>query len=225
VRKRQQSRRTVSGMRLGWLVILLLALASLTACGNDSAPPSIALKITAVNPYVGRAIFHLHCTPPRGDLVDNGRACAALAAEPTLVSSPKPFVCLGGTTSWWDITISGRIDGRRLHRSVSTCWTPQMTMIGRLGLARARSLESHLLPRRIGRVLPGVPRTFAPGRLRAGDVVTCNIRRHYLSVGIPPRSDVPLFTGYSGAHVVTVTLEIVRNPDGTLLASCHDGAP
>jgi hypothetical protein len=37
------------------------------------------------------------------------------------VSSSKPFVCLGGTTSWWDITISGRIDGRRLHRSVSTC--------------------------------------------------------------------------------------------------------
>jgi hypothetical protein len=212
-------------MRLASVAVLLLALTCLTACGNDSGPPGTALKIEAVNPYVGRAVFHLRCTPIRGDLSDNRRACAALVAQPSLLRSPKPFLCFGGTTSWWDITISGRIGGRHLHRSVSTCWTRQMAMIDRLGLARRRSLESHLVPRRIGHVVPGVQRTFAPGRLRPGDVITCNIRGRRLSVGVPTRSDVPATTGYSGAHVVTVTLEVARDRDGTLLASCHDGGP
>jgi hypothetical protein len=212
-------------MRIRLVSVLLLALALPTGCGNESAPQGTALKIVAVNDQVGRAVFHLRCKPARGDLVDNEGACAALASTPTLVTSPKPFVCFGGTTSWWDITIAGRINRRRLDHRVSTCWTRQMAMIDRLGLARGRSLESHLVPRRVGRVLPGVRRTFSPGRLRPGDAITCNIRRRHLWVGIPTRSDTPLSAGYSGAHVVTVTLEVARDRDGTLLASCHDGGP
>jgi hypothetical protein len=119
------------------------------------------------------------------------------------------------------VNVSGRIAGRRLDHAVSTCWTPQMAMIGRLGLGLA--LDSHLVPRRHVRVIPGVQRTIAPGVLRPGDLITCDIRNHRLAAGIPTRADGPTTVGYSGAHVVTVTLEVARDRDGTLLASCHDG--
>jgi hypothetical protein len=192
-------------------------------CGAQSAPPGIALKIVAVNGSVGRAVFHLRCGPAGGDMPDNRAACAALRESPKLVTSPKPFVCAGGTTSWWDVSVSGRIAGRRLDHTVSTCWTPQMAMIGRLGLGHA--LDSHLVPRRHVRVIPGVQRTIAPGTLRPGDLITCDIRGHRLAADVPTRSDGPTSVGYSGAHVVTVTLEVARDRDGTLLASCHDGDP
>ena len=202
--------------------ISLVLLAPLTGCGTKSEPPGIALKIVAVNPASGRAVFHLRCDPARGDLPDNAGACAALASSPKLVTSPKPFTCFGGTTSWWDITISGRIDGHQLDHSVATCWTPQMAMIGQLRLAD--SLSSHLVARRHGKVVPGVQRTFDPGALRPGDLIICNIRGHHLELGIPT-SGPPGSVGYPGSHVVTVTLEAARDRDGTLLASCHDGDP
>jgi hypothetical protein len=144
--------------------ILLGLLAPLTGCGGASVPSGTALEIFAENPSVGRAAFHLGCTPARGDLPDNASACAALASTPTLVTKPKPFTCFGGTFSWWDITISGRLDGRRIHHKVSTCWTPQMAMIDRLGLGRSSVLKSHLLPRGHQRLAPGVQRTFEPGK-------------------------------------------------------------
>jgi hypothetical protein len=205
--------------------ILLVLLAPITGCGSTSVPPGTALKILAVNASVGRAAFHLHCTPARGDLPDNASACAALASAPTLVTAPKPFTCAGGTTSWWEITVSGRIDGHRLHRSVSTCWTPQMAMIGRLGLGRWTVLQSHLLPRRHERVVPGVQRTFASGVLRPGDLITCDIRGHHLEAGVQTGSGPSQSVGYSGAHIITVTLEVARDRGGTVLASCHDGDP
>jgi hypothetical protein len=93
--------------------------------------PSTDLTLLAVNPCVGRAAFHLACAPTGGDLGNPARACAALVARPQLVTSPKPFTCFGGTFSWWDISITGRLRGRRIHTHTSTCWTPQMAMIHR----------------------------------------------------------------------------------------------
>jgi hypothetical protein len=188
-----------------------------------AVPPGTALNIVAVNPNVGRALFHLRCAPARGDLPDNATACAALASMPTLVRSPKPFVCWGGTTSWWDIMISGRLDGQRIRRTVSTCWTPQMATIDRLGLGRDSVLQSHLVPRRQENVIPGVRRTFLPGVLRAGDLLTCDILGHHLEAGVPSRSGEPSSVGISGNHIDIAILQVSRDRGGTVSASCHAG--
>ena len=74
----------------------------------------------AVNSFVGRSLFHLDCAPVGGDLPNPARACAALTKKPQLVTKPKPFLCAGGTFSWWDITISGRLNGKPIHRAFST---------------------------------------------------------------------------------------------------------
>ena len=76
--------------------------------------------------------------------------------------APKPFVCAGGTFSWWDVTISGRLNGKPIHRAFSTCWTPQMATLGRLGMSWD-VLRKHLLPRRHEAVLAGTKRSFPSG--------------------------------------------------------------
>ena len=211
-------------MRVAAAGIAFAASVLLTGCGSSSAPPeATALRILAVNDTVGRAVFHLGCAPARGDLPDNLRACAALASDPSLVTAPKPFTCAGSTASWWDLTISGRIGGHRLTHRVSTCWTPQMAMIDRLGLGPWTVLKSHLLPRRYATALPGVPRSFPRGALRVGDQISCDIHGHHLEAGIPVRPGEPDSVGYEGAHIVAVTLDVTRHPDGVLIASCHNG--
>src|ERR1041385_9128297 len=131
------SRASLLRLWVGFLVAL-----SLAGCGSRSVP-STDLTLLAVNPSVGRAVFHLRCAPARGDLGDPARACAAVAARPQLVTRPKPFVCFGGTFSWWDVTITGRLNGRPVRTHISTCWTPQMAMIRRLGIGW-QSLRAHL---------------------------------------------------------------------------------
>jgi hypothetical protein len=111
----------MSRLLLGFLVAVLLA-----GCGSGAANPATDLRLLALNPFVGRAAFHLTCAPPGGDLGNPARACAALAAQPRLVTRPKPFTCMGGTFSWWDVTITGRLQGRQVRTHTSTCWTPQM---------------------------------------------------------------------------------------------------
>jgi hypothetical protein len=202
---------------------LIAVVASVAACGSTAAKPATALTIVAVNSDVGRAVFRLRCQPPRGDLPDNAAACAAVESTPKLVTAPKPSVCIGGTTSWWDITISGRVHGHRLRHTVSTCWTPQMAMIRRLGLGRNETLVDHLLPRRVATVLPGIQRSFPSGTLRPGDLVTCTIRGHRLDSGVSSSSRFGMSVGYEGANVVPVTLDVALKRDGTLQASCRDG--
>jgi hypothetical protein len=198
-----------------------LVAVSLAGCGSRSAKPSTDLTLVAVNPSVGRAVFHLACAPAGGDLGDPARACAAVAAQPELVTSPKPFVCFGGTFSWWDITISGRLRGRRIHTHTSTCWTAQMAMIRRLGIGW-QSLRAHLLPRRREAVLPSVQQTFPSGVLRPADLVTCKILGHKLEDGVPIEYGTSS-TGYGGANVTSVTLSVTHNHDGSVTASCHVG--
>jgi hypothetical protein len=120
----------------------LISIAVLSGCAHGRSPRT-KLTIRAVNSSVGRAVFHLECEPPGGDLPRPERACTALARNPDLVTRPEPFVCPGGRFSWWDITIRGRLDGKQIERSFSTCWTPQMATLGRFGMTW-QVLQRHL---------------------------------------------------------------------------------
>jgi len=202
-------------MRL--LAVLVLALVA--GCGSPASPKT-SLTILAINTSIGRAVFHLDCGPPGGDLSNAAHACAAIAATPALVTRPKPFVCAGGMFSWWDVTISGRLDERPVTRFFSTCWTPQMATLGSLGLSWD-VLRRHLQPRRHEAVVAGEQRTFPAGRLRPGDLVTCDIRGHHLRVGVPVETGLGASEGYGGANVVSVTLKVTRNRDGSVTADCR----
>jgi hypothetical protein len=202
---------------IGFVVAL-----SLVGCGSRSVKPSTDLTLVALNPWVGRAVFHLTCAPAGGDLGDRVRACAAVTAHPELVTSPKPFGCVGGTSSWWDVTISGRLRGRRIHTHTSTCWTPQMAMIRRLGIGW-QSLRAHLVARRREAAFPNVSQTFPSGVLRPADLVTCTIRGHELEDGVPIEYGTSS-TGYGGKNVTSVTLSVTHNRDGSVTARCHLGA-
>ena len=200
----------------------IVALAA--GCGGGRAS-SAATEITmlAVNSNVGRAVFHVDCAPAGGDLPNPARACAALTASPQLITKPKPFVCIGGTTSWWDVTITGRLNGRPIHRAFSTCWTPQMATLGRFGMG-GNVLETHLAPRRHEAVVAGTTRVFAPGGLRPADLVTCDILGHRLALGVPTQAGPSSSTGYSGGKkVVAVTLAVALRADGSVTASCNAG--
>lgn len=119
-----------------------LALALAVSSGEE---PRTELTLTATNSFVGRAVFRLRCQPPEGDVPDPSAACAALARNPQLVTNPKPFTCFGGTFSWWELTIAGRLDGDPVAVKTSTCWTPQMALIEALGIGW-NELEEHVDP-------------------------------------------------------------------------------
>jgi hypothetical protein len=210
----------VTVLRVGLVTCLLLIAASLVGSSNGAIRSSTQWTILALNSYVGRAVFHLACEPPRGDIGDPAAACAALATQPELVTQPKPFACRGGPTSWWDITITGLLNGQPIRTHFATCWTPQMELIGRLGIGR--SLQAHLLPRRREAVLPDIRRTFAAGVLRPTDLVTCNILGHKLELGVPIQIGTAS-TGYGGKKATSVVLSVTHNRDGSVKASCHRG--
>ncbi len=201
------------------LGMLLLALAG---CGSGMSLAGTKLTLTAVNPNVGQAVFHLDCGPAGGDVSDPAAACAELERDPKLVTSPRPYTCIGGTTSWFNMTISGRLAGKPVQQKFSTCWTPQMATLDKLGLAS--SLGRHVLRRRHGLVLPGLKRTFPPGTLRPGDLVVCKILHHRLQLGIPDTFGRIGSTGTGGKDVVSVTLSARRSADGSVTASCRRGS-
>lgn len=205
--------------------LLLVIAASLAGCGGDQAPSTqqgaaqaTRVTILAVNPNVGRAVFQLACGPASGDVPSPEHACAALEERPELVTSPNPFTCFGGTFSWWDITISGRLRGRAFSSHISSCWTPQMDLIGRLGIGR--SLEAHLLPRRRQELVGGEQRTIPPGVLRPGDLVVCQTHGRRLEQGVPIEPEMSAETGYNGAGVVSVALTVTHHRNGSVTASC-----
>jgi hypothetical protein len=200
------------------LGLLLLAL---TGCGSSMNLAGTKLTLTAVNTNVGQAVFHLDCGPAGGDVSDPAAACAALERDPKLVTSPHPYTCIGGTTSWFDMTISGRLAGKPVRQKFSTCWTPQMETLKKLGLAS--SLGRHVLRRRRGLVLPGILRTFPPGTLRPGDLLVCRILHHRLQMGIPDTYGAIGSTGTGGKDVVSVTLTGRRSANGSVTAECHRG--
>jgi hypothetical protein len=195
------------------VALVLFVLAAVTGCGSGMNLAGTKLTLTALNPNVGQAVFHLDCGPTGGDVSDPGAACAALGHDPRLVTSPKPFTCIGGTTSSFDMTISGRLAGKPVRQRFSTCWTPQMATLEKLGLAH--SLMRHIRQRRHGNVLPGVPHDFPPGALRPGDFLVCGIL-HGVRLGIPDTFGTIGLVGTSNG-----TLSMARHRDGSVTATCR----
>jgi hypothetical protein len=215
-------------VRLALFVPLILGAVVLGGCGGSVPGKSTAgatrVTILAVNPSVGRAIFRLSCRPAKGDVPSPGHACAVLERHPDLLTNPTPFICEGGPWSWWDLAISGRLDGNLFRAHISSCWTPQMALIGELGIAR--SLQSHLLPRRVEGLVGVEKRTFAPGVLRPGDLVTCKIRGRRLELGIPVETGPPGPTTGFGRRFgelrakTSGSLTVWRNGNGSVTAKC-----
>ena len=204
--------------------LCLLGVALSAGCGGRAQPASrTQLTVVALNEWVGRAVFHLDCQPAGGDVPHPAAACAAIARQPRLITHPKPFVCWGGLGSWWDISVTGRLNGSPIRRSFSTCWTPQMATIGHLGLQRA--LRNHLVERRHEAIFAGTTQQIPAGVLRSADLVTCDIVGHRLSTPVPDATglDTRVTTGFGGAGYTSVSLSVAHNPDGSVTASCHAG--
>jgi hypothetical protein len=213
-----------SRLRLRTTATCALAAAMFVLAGGDAAQggwragsstSGTKLTMVALNANVGRAVFHLGCVPPDGDIPDPSRACAALDLQPQLVTSPQPFVCRGGPTSHWDVTISGWLNGQPIDENFTTCWVFQMPTIREFGLTW-EDLRKHLVPRRHKTIRPGTRVRFRPGVLRPADLVSCTIRGHRLKLGVPV---------YWGRHSLISggVLTVAHNRDGSVTASCHRG--
>jgi hypothetical protein len=180
-------------------------------------PVPAKLTVLAVGENGGRALFHLRCDPAGGDVAQPATACAAIAAQPSLVTNPKPFFDGGSNTSYF--TITGRLNGKPVHFSGESDWTPQMALIDKLGLAGPHGQPLHLEPRRHGSVALNETRTFAPRVLRPGDLVTCRVHRGYQ--GPPLAMSVPMHRGFGGMFGATPGVMAVRvRADGAVIASC-----
>jgi hypothetical protein len=179
-------------------------------------PVPAKLTVLAVGES-GRALFHLRCDPDGGNVAQPARACAAIAAQPSLVTHPKPFFDMGPNTSYF--TITGRLNGKPVHFSGESSWTPQMALIDKLGLAGPHGQPLHLEPRRHGSVGLGQTHTFAPGVLRPGDLVTCRVHHSYQ--GPPLAMSVPIHRGFGNMFGATPGVMAVRvRADGAVIASC-----
>jgi hypothetical protein len=84
------------------------------------------LTLSAVSDFGGRTVFDLTCHPAGGNLPQPARACATVAAQPGLITDPKPFPCWG---NGWVFSIIGRLNGQPVHTRVASCWTRQMALV------------------------------------------------------------------------------------------------
>lgn len=186
--------------------------------GLGSVTPVPAnLTVLAVQEGGGRALFHLRCDPAGGNVAQPVKACAAIAAQPSLVTNPKPFYDGGSNTAYF--TITGRLNGKPVHFSGESDWTPQTALIDKLGLAGSQGQPLHLEPRRHGFVGLNQTQRFAPGVLRPGDLVTCRVRHSYQ--GLPLAMSVPIHRGFGNMFGGTPGVMAVRvRADGAVIASC-----
>ena len=195
----------------------LRGLGSVTQVPANLTVLAVAQNGGALGTRGGRALFHLRCDPAGGNVADPAKACAAIAARPSLVTDPRPAYNWGGNV--WHFTITGRLNGKRVHFSGDSSWTPQMALIDKLGLAGPPGTPLHLERVRHGSVAMGQTRTFASGVLRAGDVVACTVHGSYpgppLAMGIPIRRGVG---GYLGAQPGVIGVRV--RADGAVTASC-----
>lgn len=122
------------------LVGAALLVAAVSGCGgHERSAKKTSLKLVATG-FGSKAVFHLRCDPAGGDISHPARACAALAKQPNALLNPKPFIC---HADYWHIAISGHFKGRSVNVKTDTCWTPQMELIGRLGIAK--QLDTHFV--------------------------------------------------------------------------------
>jgi len=208
-------------------VLVALVVAAAVAAGavlgfelrgpGSAAPVPAKLTVLAVLQNGGRALFHLRCDPAAGNVAQPAQACAAIAAQPSLVTNPKPFYDFGPNTVYF--TITGRFNGRPVHYSGESSWTPQMALIHKLGLAGPHGQPLRLEARRHGSVALNQIRTFAPGVLRPGDLVTCRVHHSY--PGLPLAMTVPIHRGLGNMMGAAPGVMAVRvRAGGAVIASC-----
>jgi len=141
--RRHARRRRVAVAVLAVAVIAVSAGLYFQLHGSDATgvKHSARLTITTNNPRIGhgaRAIFHLSCKPPGGDVPSPQLACASigLISEklPLGYRCPKPsrggLWVVGNTT----LSISGRLDGKALNNVIrDPCRTrPTSDLIGQI---------------------------------------------------------------------------------------------
>ena len=184
---------------------------------GSAAPLPAKLSILAVRETGGRALFHLRCDPAAGNVSRPAEACAAIAAQPSLVTNPKPFFDEGNNGAYF--TITGSLNGMPVHFSGWSDWTPQMALIDKLGLAGPDGQPLRPESLRHGSVGLNETHTFAPGRLPPGDLVICRVQHG--SRGPAPTIAVPVHRGgggYVGATSGVIGLRV--RTDGAVIASC-----
>lgn len=218
--------------RLRRVLVALIAVAVIAAGavlrvelqGSGSVAPMPAnLTVLAVGNegMVGqigqRALFHLRCDPAGGNVAQPATACAAIAAQPSLVTHPKPVYNLGSDS--WYFTITGSLNGKRVHVGVGGDWMTQMALIDKLGLAGPHGQPLRLQRLRHGFVGLNQTHRFAPGVLRPGDLVTCRVPHGY--EGVQLATSVPVHQGLERWFGATPGVMAVRvRPDGAVIASC-----
>ena len=214
-------------MRRGWVILVALVIVAagavlgieLRGLGASVNPVPANLTVLVVGQNRGRALFHLRCDPASGNVAAPAKACAAIAAQPSLVTNPKPFYDFGDNGAYFKIT--GTLNGSPVHFSGESDWTPQMALIDKLGLAGPHGQPLRPEPLRHGAVGLNQTHTFAPGVLRPGDFVFCRVHRSYpgpaLSMGVPFR---PGGGGYLGGQ--PGVLAVRMRADGSVMASCLD---
>ena len=218
------------GLRRRWIALAAVAVIAAGAVlgvelqGRGSVAPMPAnLTILAVGNQgivgqVGqRALFHLRCDPAAGNVAHPAKACAAIAAQPSLVTHPKPVYNLGSDS--WYFTITGTLNGKPVHVGLGGSWMPQMALIGKLGLAGPHGQPLRLEPLRHGSVGLNETHRFAPGVLRPGDLVTCRVPHSYQ--GVQLATSVPVHQGLGPTFGATPGVMAVRvRADGAVIASC-----
>lgn len=188
----------------------------LRGLGSVSPVPA-KLTILEVGENGGRALFHLRCDPAGGNVAEPAQACAAIAAQPSLVTHPKPFFDGGDNGAYF--TITGSLNGKPVHFSGESDWTPQMALIDKLGLAGRDGQPLRPEPLRHGSVGLNQTHTFAPGVLRPGDLVTCRVGHRYQGPALS--MSVPVQRG-SGGYIGTMpgVMAVRMRPDGAVIVSC-----
>jgi hypothetical protein len=197
----------------------------------------------------GRALFHLRCDPAGGNVADPAKACAAIAEQPSLVTNPKPYapehpvvgfagfgtavggpvmqachgdpakLCPANGPDYFKIT--GTFNGKPVHFSGGGSFATDVPLVAKLGLAgRFGKPVVPLEPRRHGFVAMSHTRTFAPGVLRPGDLVTCRADHPYQ--GPPLATSVPVHRGNApeGSSAMPGLMAIRIRADGAVVASC-----
>ena len=198
-------------------------LGSVTPVPGNLTVLAVAENGGALGPRGGRALFHLKCDPASGNVADPAKACAAIAAQPSLVTNPKRSLNwspVEGAVYAWYFTITGRLNGKPVHFSGESPWWPQIALIDKLGLTGPHGQPLRLQQLRHGSVAMNRTRTFAPGALRPGDVVTCRVHGSYrgpaLAMGVPVHRGV----GPSGDSSTPGVMAVQVRPDGAVIASC-----
>lgn len=195
----------------------------------------------------GRALFHLKCDPDGGNVADPDKACAAIAAQPSLVTNPQPYLPSGPVNNLHAIPtggplmqvchshpaklcpangpdyfkITGSVNGKPVDFGGGGIFATDVPLVAKLGLAsRYGKPVVRLEPRRHAFVSMSHTHTFAPGVLRPGDLVTCRADHSY--EGAPLAMSVPVHRGNAPeeSSAVPGLMAIRIRADGAVLASC-----